>query len=84
MDEQRKIAHLVYQLDKNMNVTNITTSNQFIETYGELLSNGKIQPVPNIKDYLDSLKTRVRWWNGEDFEFKSVMNKNYWESFSGK
>ena len=84
VDEQRKIAHLVYQLDKNMNVTNITTSNQFIETYGELLSNGKIQPVPNIKDYLDSLKTRVRWWNGEDFEFKSVMNKNYWESFSGK
>ncbi len=70
-------AHLVYQFDKDMNVVNISTSNQFNKAYDNLLSEGKIQPISNMQVYLDSLKTRVRWWNGEEFEFKPVVNKHY-------
>lgn len=69
--------HLVYQFDKGMNVVNIATSNQYIKSYENLLSEGKIQPISNMQVYLDSLKSRVRWWNGDEFEFKPVKNKYY-------
>lgn len=68
---------LLYEFNSNLQITNIGTSNQFLKQYDILLSEGKIQPISNMQVYLDSLKTRVRWWNGEEFEFKPVMNRHY-------
>lgn len=77
-------AFLSYQFDKNMNVINISTSDQFLQVYNELLSEGKIQPIPNMKTYLDSLKTQVQWWDGVKFVNHPVINKNYLEAKNTK
>jgi hypothetical protein len=86
-ESKNKVAEtpfLLYEFDKNMNVTNIGTSNQFLKEYDNLVSDGKINRLPDMVQYLDSLITKVRWWNGDEFENKPVMNKYYIQAKNSK
>lgn len=69
-------AAICYQFDKDMNLISIDCTDSFKRVY-ENLSEEKNLNLPNVKVYLNELKTKVKWWNGDWFENKPSINKHY-------
>ncbi|RPI18460.1 MAG: hypothetical protein EHM58_05235 [Ignavibacteriae bacterium] len=66
---------IIYKFDKDMNVKEIVFSSHFIGI------NDNLTNKSNTSEYYqklsDSLKTNVRWWNGEKFVNSPIQNKYY-------
>lgn len=77
-------AFLLYEFDNSLRVTNVIMSNQFQKLYEIYIKEKKIQPIEDMKSYLDSLKSEVRYWDGDKFVKNSVMNRHYLEVVNKK
>ena len=72
-----KKSFLVYEFDKNMNVTSVGWSSSFISEYNDLVKERKLEPIKDVADYNDSLKNAVLYWDGDKFVNYATMNKHY-------
>ncbi|MBN1634420.1 MAG: VCBS repeat-containing protein, partial [Ignavibacteria bacterium] len=70
-------AFLLYEFDNSLRVTNIIMGNQFQKLYEIYVKEKKIQPIDDMKSYLDSLKNEVRYWDGDRFVKNPAINKYY-------
>ena len=72
---------ILYYFDDKMNLTNIDADDYFEIAYNHLLEK-KIIPDITLDEYLNTLKEKILWWDGEQFENKPVLNKFYLEAKS--
>lgn len=75
---------LLYKFSKDFKIESIGLSSQFQKEYDKLIRENKIQPIENMNSYLDSLKTQIRWWDGDKFVNYTAINKHYLEAKNGK
>ncbi len=72
---------ILYYFDDKMNLTDIDADDYFEIAYNQLLEK-KIIPDITLDEYLNTLKEKILWWDGEQFENKPVLNKFYLEAKS--
>jgi len=70
---------ILYYFDDKMNLTNIDADDYFEIAYNHLLEK-KIIPDITLDEYLNTLKEKILWWDGVQFENKPAMNKYYLEA----
>ena len=75
--EKKQDAFVIYKFDKDMKIISAELSSPFTGNYEELVSRKIISPIKDLKQYADSLKNAVRYWDGENFASYPVMNRNY-------
>jgi len=76
-DDPDKDATFLYEFDKNLELKNIAGSTSFYNEYMERSEKGEIEKIPDIVDYLNSLKSKLLWWDGDEFQTKIVKNKYF-------
>jgi len=69
---------LMYEFDKDMNLVSISCDDKFKHKYNILLQNNK-KNLPDLNAYLESLKNKVRWWDGTKFVASPSKNRSYTE-----
>ncbi|MBL7127771.1 MAG: hypothetical protein ISS16_02180 [Ignavibacteria bacterium] len=67
---------LMYFFDEKMNLVNIDAEDYFEIKYRKLLINKIIPEIP-LSEYLESLKSKVLWWDGDKFVNYPAINKHY-------
>lgn len=74
--EESPSPTLMYFFDEKMNLVNIDAEDYFEIKYRKLLINKIIPEIP-LSEYLESLKSKVLWWDGDKFVNYPVINKHY-------
>jgi len=60
-------AHIIYNFDENMKLTAVTISSLFNGAVNYFVDKGKMKPISDYNKYADSLKSEIRWWDGDKF-----------------
>lgn len=68
-------AFLLYKFDKNLKLQDVVFSSPFLGVYKSFLK--KEINTDELNRLSDSLKAKVKWWDGEKFVNEPAMNKNY-------
>lgn len=71
--------HILYEFDEKMNILNAALSSSFSSRYEEMKDDPakNLPEINNWRQYQDSLKNAVRYWDGDKFVNEPVMNKYY-------
>lgn len=68
-----------YIFDSKMNLLKADPDDGFKNKYNNLRETSGIK-LPPLKDYIENIKTKIRWWDGEKFVYHTAVNKNYVEA----
>jgi len=67
---------VMYEFDKDMNIININCNDEFKNKYNNLKETA-FKQLPDLTIYLNNLKYKIRWWDGDKFVNHTSINKNY-------
>jgi len=76
-EAKTQIPLVIYDFDTDFNLLNVSFSDEFIIEYNQLQASKIIPASTTIEEYTTILKSKVLWWNGDEFVSTPAMNKNY-------
>jgi hypothetical protein len=70
---------LIYTFDKSLRLRNVNATPTWDLAAGILLNERKVRAIPTPTYFNGDFKKKLRYWDGEDWRDKPVMNKRYVE-----
>lgn len=72
-----------YDFDINMNLIQVSNNDAFKKQYNKLRTSIR-KDLPEFPKYLNELKQKVRWWDGDKFVNYRAINRHYLEAVKNK